>query len=73
MVDYVPAPEIKENCRLHNKIFTGYDFYCQRAASRVEDGRGSVWPRFPSPLIKPDMRSYRIRLSDWLHLKAHGV
>jgi len=32
--------------------------------SRVEDGRGSVKPRFPSPLIKPDMRSYRIRLSD---------
>ncbi len=29
--------------------------------------------RFPSPLIKPDMRSYRIRLSDWLHHKAHGV
>ena len=41
--------------------------------SRVEDGRGSVKPRFPSPLIKPDMRSYRIRLSDWLHLKAHAV
>ncbi len=40
---------------------------------RVEDGRGSVKPRFPSPLIKPDMRSYRIRLSDWLHLKAHDV
>ena len=40
---------------------------------RVEDGRGSVKLRFPSPLIKPDMRSYRIRLSDWLHPKAHGV
>jgi hypothetical protein len=24
-------------------------------------------PRFPSPLIEPDVRSYRIRLSDWLH------
>ena len=40
--------------------------------SRVEDGRGSMKPRFPSSLIKPDMRSYRIRLSDWLHHKAHG-
>jgi len=40
--------------------------------SRVEDGRGSIKPRFPSPLIKPDMRSYRIRLSDWLLLKAHA-
>ena len=29
--------------------------------------------RFPSPLIKPCMRISRIRLSDCLHLKAHGV
>jgi hypothetical protein len=29
-------------------------------------------PRFPSPLIKPDMRISRIWLSDWLHRKAHG-
>ena len=26
-------------------------------------------PRFPSPLIKPDVRISRIRLSDWFH---HG-
>ncbi len=31
------------------------------------------WPRFPSPLIEPDLRISRIRLSDWLHLQAHGV
>jgi hypothetical protein len=43
-----------------------------RRTSRVEDRRGSIKPRFPSPLIKPDMRSYRIRLSDWLLLKAHA-
>jgi len=42
----------------------GYDFPAHRATSRVEDGRGSVKPRFPSPLIKPDVRSYRIRLTD---------
>ena len=24
-------------------------------------------PRFPSPLIEPDVRISRIRLSDWLH------
>jgi hypothetical protein len=29
-------------------------------------------PRFPSPLIEPDVRNYRIRLSDWLHRKAHS-
>ena len=28
--------------------------------------------RFPSPLIKPDVRNYRIRLSDRLHRQAHG-
>src|SRR3954449_9138563 len=43
---------------------------------RVEDGRGSLshaaTPRFPSPLIEPDVRRYRIRLSDGLHRKAHG-
>ncbi len=31
-----------------------------RLISRVEDGRGSIKPRFLSPLIKPDMRGYRI-------------
>jgi hypothetical protein len=45
-------------------------------AGRVEDGRGnlghSASPRFPSPLIKPDVRISRIRLSDWLHLVAVG-
>jgi len=34
---------------------------------------GLPWLRFPSPLIEPDLRISRIRLSDWLHLKAHGV
>src|SRR5262249_4965607 len=42
---------------------------------RVEDGRGSLGHaatlRFPSPLIEPDVRISRIRLSDWLHRKAH--
>src|SRR3954454_7468275 len=43
---------------------------------RVEDGRGGLGhaatPRFPSPLVKPDVRISRIRLSDWLHREAHG-
>jgi hypothetical protein len=41
----------------------------------VEDGRGSLGHaatlRFPSPLIEPDVRISRIRLSDWLHREAH--
>src|SRR5262244_2255685 len=45
----------------------------QRTGNEVESRMGAVawghWPapRFPSPLIEPDVRSYRIRLSDWLH------
>src|SRR6476620_3428093 len=43
---------------------------------RVEDGRGGLGHaatlRFPSPLIKPDVRISRIRLSDGLHPTAHG-
>ena len=38
----------------------------------VESRRGAVLGsggvRFPSPLIKPDVRISRIRLSDWLHV-----
>jgi hypothetical protein len=44
---------------------------------RVEDGRGSLGHaatlRFPSPLIEPDVRISRIRLSDWLRREAHGA
>ena len=48
-----------------------------RRDGRVEDGRGSLGHaatlRFPSPLIEPDVRISRIRLSDWLHREAHGA
>jgi hypothetical protein len=46
----------------------------QSATGRVEEGRGGGFRRlrFPSPLIKPDVRISRIRLSDWLHREAHG-
>ena len=44
---------------------------------RIEEGRGGLadWPspRFPFPLIKPDVRISRIRLSDWLHPEAHAI
>ena len=44
------------------------------ADGRVEDGRGGLglWPspRFPSPLIKPDVPISGIRLSGWLHREA---
>jgi len=47
-----------------------------RDPGRVEDGRGSLGHsatlRFPSPLIEPDVPISGIRLSDWLHLEAHG-
>jgi hypothetical protein len=36
--------------------------------AHVESRTGAVAvPRFPSPLIKPDVRISRIRLSDWFH------
>ena len=42
---------------------------------KVEDGRGnlgrSATPRFPSPLIEPDVPISGIRLSDWFHPMAH--
>ena len=45
--------------------------------SEVKSRTGAVWAasaslRFPSPLIKPDVRISRIRLTDWLHLMALG-
>ena len=30
------------------------------------------WLRLLSPLIEPDVRFSRIRLSDWFHVKAHA-
>ncbi|CAA9375533.1 MAG: hypothetical protein AVDCRST_MAG89-4968, partial [uncultured Gemmatimonadetes bacterium] len=38
----------------------------------VESSRGAValLPGFPGPLIEPDVRISRIRLSDWVHFKA---
>jgi len=43
-------------------------FPAQWCYGRVEEGRGdlgrSATPRFPSPLIEPDLRVWRIRLSD---------
>src|ERR1700738_2735639 len=42
------------------------------STARVESMMGASTapegpPRFPSPLIKPDVRISRIRLSDWFH------
>ncbi len=48
----------------------------KRQEGRVEDGRGGLGhaatPRFPSPLIEPDVPISGIRLSDWLHRGTHG-
>src|ERR1700749_3963262 len=46
-----------------------------RMDCRVEERRGGKrWGQFrlPSPLIKPDVRISRIRLSDWVRCEAHG-
>src|SRR5208282_3099539 len=47
----------------------------RQCGCRVEERRGCKplgQPRFPSPLIKPDVRISRIRLSDWFRCEAHG-
>ena len=50
----------------------------QRTNVKVESKMGAVawglWPtpRFPSPLIEPDVPISAIRLSDWFHRKAHA-
>ena len=31
--------------------------------------QSTSFPRFPSPLIEPDVQVSRIRLSDWLHIR----
>src|SRR4051794_32438831 len=52
------------------------DVFDDLIGRRVEDGRGGLGHaatlRFPSPLIKPDVRISRIRLSDWFQPAAHG-
>jgi hypothetical protein len=43
--------------------------------SRMRAVAWGLWPspRFPSPLIKPDVPISGIRLSDWLHREARDV
>src|SRR4051812_38435235 len=66
----MPPTPLKDNRN------SGFQVTVSCAHRRVEDGRGGLGhaatPRFPSPLIKPDVRISRIRLSDWFHLAAHG-
>jgi hypothetical protein len=58
-----------------NESSVADDLICgdEQAVCRVEEGRGGLRLgqslRFPSPLIKPDVRICRIRLSDRLHVR----
>jgi hypothetical protein len=62
----------KNDERLHRGSMPGSQKVAPTSV-RVESRTGAVaLPRFPSPLIKPDVRISRIRLSDWLHLAAVG-
>ena len=69
---YPPEPPASYRA---NRPLPGWDFHprggraVQGAPKTVESRRGAVARalRFPSPLIKPDGRISRIRLSDWLH------
>src|SRR3981081_4943973 len=56
----------------------GRTFRSYVAEGMVESKMGAVawghWPapRFPSPLIEPEVPISGVRLSDWLHRKAHS-
>src|SRR3982750_2311400 len=75
---YCPRP--RSNSRLLAELDPRprFEHCCPAQLQRsVESRTGAVRDllavaRFPSPLIKPDVRIARIRLSDWLHLKALG-
>ena len=77
------APESAHIFTARLKVMPGgAGFSLRRASVRlgssgVESRMGAVRDllavaRFPSPLIKPDVRIARIRLSDWFHLEAFG-
>ena len=68
-------PPSRLNSFPQNKFYSFRDPDAPQSG-RVEDGRGGLGHaatlRFPSPLLKPDVRISRIRLSDWFQPAAHG-
>jgi hypothetical protein len=73
MADCFPRVSLLRSC-----LFSDYsmlaDTLCLFKHFSVESRLGAVASRlrFPSPLIEPCMRISGIRLSDWIHPKAHG-
>jgi hypothetical protein len=68
------GPPLRQLKSLWQKSYARFRAPMHRLPGRVEEGRGSRLRqlRLPSPLVKPDVRISRIRLSDWLHREAHG-
>ncbi len=60
----------------YREIAKSYSVRSPDERSRVEERRGNLSHaatlRFLSPLIKPDVPVSGIRLSDWIHCRAHG-
>ena len=46
---------------------------CVRLLSQCGGASIRPWFRFPPSLIEPDVRIYRIRLSDWIHARLTAV
>ena len=76
---FIPKPDVELYAGIAERTFDTCRQMLQirRCRIMVELRMGAVaWPcgnaRFPSPLIEPDVRISRIRLSDWLHREAHG-
>jgi len=53
----------------------GKPFKVVEVESKMGAVAGGLWPspRFPSPLIEPEVPISGVRLSDWLHRKAHDA
>src|SRR5262245_43554412 len=69
------AEEIRLDTVLENCIFyisPMHEFSHSQVESRMGAVAWGLWPtpRFPSPLIKPDVPISGIRLSGWLHREA---
>jgi hypothetical protein len=55
----VPAPEIKEICRLHNKIYTGYDYFDQRTTT-IYSGTAYWWLNGDMDRISQQIQTIKI-------------
>jgi len=77
IIPYVPAgagPKVAF-VPLPMPLMFGLGAISRPVESKMGAVAGGLWPspRFPSPLIEPEVPISGVRLSDWLHRKAHDA